>query len=222
MTEMVEVGELVRDLGASAAMAVEDELDWEHLPHVHSATFRAARLICSDRNGWEADVELVDGTEMRMKVTVDADRLGYTNATFFGDVENGRAVARLTETGPESCRMHLRFFVPDTPETDREAAGEFYRAAFNQIIDEDEPKMIHRAAFLKVGPSALREMRTANLPDGTSVEVPKLCPHQGLPLTCEPDEEGVMRCPWHGLQFDARTGVCLNGKIRGWSPRKEG
>lgn len=85
MTQMVEVSELVRDLGASAAMAVEDELDWEHLPHVHASTFRAARLISADRNGWKADVELVDGTPMRMEVTIDADRLGYTNATFFGD-----------------------------------------------------------------------------------------------------------------------------------------
>lgn len=219
MMQMLEVGELVRDLGASAAMAVEDELDWEHLPHVHASTFRAARIICADRNGWKADVELVDGTPMRMEVTIDPDRLGYTNSTFFGDFENGRAVARLTETGPDSCRMHLRFFVPDMPETDRAAAGAFYRAAFTQILDEDEPKMIHRAAFLKAGPAARRETRLARLADGTSVEVPLLCPHQGLPLDCEPDAQGMMTCPWHGFRFDARTGACLSGQIRGWTPR---
>mgnify|MGYP000686998179 CR=1 FL=1 len=217
MTEMVEVGELIRDLGASAAMAVEDELDWEHLPHVHSSTFRAASLIKADRNGWEADVELVDGTPMRMKVTVDADRLGYTNATFFGDVENGRAVARLTELGSDSCRMHLRFFVPDMPDTDKVAAGEYYQAAFNQVLDEDEPKMIHRAAFLKAGPALRKERRTAILADGTEVQVPRVCPHLGLPLECEPDADNAMTCPWHGYKFDARTGACLSGQIKGWT-----
>lgn len=220
MTRMVEVGELVRNLGASAAMAVEDELDWEHLPHVHASTFRAARLVHSDGNGWEANVELVDGTLMRMKVTLDEDRRGYINATFFGDIENGRAVARLTETGPDSCRMHLRFFVPKTPQTDHQEAGAFYRKMFNRILDEDEPKMRHRAAFLKAGPAARKEMRTACLIDGTEVEVPRLCPHQGLPLNCEPDAEGMMTCPWHGYRFDVRTGACIDGKVRGWTKRE--
>ena len=79
--------------------------------------------------------------------------------------------------------------------------------------------MIHRAAFLKAGPAARRETRLARLPDGTSVEVPRLCPHQGLPLDCEPDAQGMMTCPWHGFRFDARTGACLSGQIRGWTPR---
>ena len=35
----------------------------------------------------------------------------------------------------------------------------------------------------------------------------------------EPDADGVMTCPWHGYRFDARTGACLSGQIRGWGPR---
>jgi hypothetical protein len=219
MTGMVQVGDLVRDLAASAAMAVEDELDWEHLPHVHASTFRAAALVRADRDGWEADVELQDGARMRMKVTLDPDRLGYTNATFSDGRENGRAVARLVDTGPDRCRMHLRFYVPDAPQPDLAAAGAFYSAVFGRIIDEDEPKMIHRAAFLKIGPAALRLRRTLRLADGATVEAPRLCPHQGLPLDGEPDDDGVITCPWHGYRFDARTGACLSGQIRGWGPR---
>ena len=32
------------------------------------------------------------------------------------------------------------------------------------------------------------------------------CPHQGGPLTEGTFEDGVLRCPWHGWGFDARTG----------------
>lgn len=217
MQGMIEVGSLTRDLAASVSMAVEDELDWEHLPHVHRTTFRAASLIHADRDGWAAEVELIDATPMRMQVKVDPDRRGYTNATSAGGAENGRAVVRFEETGSESCRINLRFFIPDGSGFPVEAAGAFYRDLFSRILDEDEPKMIHRAAAIKAGPSGRKARRSAAMVDGSRVQVPFLCPHQGLPLNCEPDESGLMTCPWHGYKFDARTGACVHGKARGWT-----
>lgn len=214
---MIEVGRLTRDLGASAARAIEDELDWEHLPHVHSSTFSAVeRVHSADRMGWEADVVLADGTSLRMRVTLDEDRMGYTNATFSGGIENGRAVARLEATGSNSCRMSLRFFVPETPGVDVAASGAFYVTLFNRLIDEDEPKMIYRAAALKAGAAPHRERRLVLLADGSQHEVPLVCPHQGLPLNAEPDAEGIIQCPWHGYRFDARTGACISGQVSGW------
>ena len=35
-----------------------------------------------------------------------------------------------------------------------------------------------------------------------------VCPHQGGPLDEGGLEEHVVTCPWHGWQFDVRTGVC--------------
>ena len=214
---MIEVGQLTRDLGASAARAIEDELDWEHLPYVHSSTFSAVGHVHSaDRTGWEADVVLADGTSLRMRVTLDEDRMGYTNATYSDDVENGRAVARLEATGKDSCRMSLRFFVPETPRMDAAASGAFYVGLFNRLIDEDEPKMIYRAAALKAGAAAHKARRSVKLPDGSQHEVPLVCPHQGLPLNAGPDAAGIIQCPWHGYRFDARTGACVSGQIKGW------
>jgi len=213
---MIEVGTLTRNLDASAGYAIEDELDWEHLPWVHASTFASVDLVNADRNGWEANVVLRDGTPMLMRVTLDEDRLGYTNATFSDGVENGRAVARLEPTGDRSCRMHLKFYVPDRPGLDVRAAGEFYVSLFNRLIDEDEPKMVHRERFMTVGPAAKRERKSVRLADGTDCQVPLLCPHQGLPLDAVPNSQGVITCPWHGYRFDARTGQCLSGQIRGW------
>lgn len=216
---MIEVGQLEREVGASAARAIEDEMDWQHLPYTHASTFSAVALIHAASDGWEADVVLVDGTPMRMKVTIDPDQLGYTNATFFGAVENGRTVCRIVPTGPECCKMSFRFFVPDSPKTDRGAAGDFYVKLFNRLVDEDEPKMIYRSRALRDGPPAHKARRTVTLQDGSEHSVPLVCPHQGLPLDCEPDAAGIIQCPWHGFRFDVRSGKCVSGQIRGWVQR---
>jgi nitrite reductase/ring-hydroxylating ferredoxin subunit len=217
---MIEVGELTREVGATAARAIEDELDWEHLPHVHAFAFESITLNMADRNGWDAKVVLRDGQAMRMTVALDADRLGYTNATFDADgTENGRTVCRIAPGDGDHCTMHLSFFVPDRPNLDKPAVGKFYSDMWARLIDEDEPKMIHRTRALKEGTSLRKERRQVTLADGSVCEVPLVCPHQGLPLNCEPDSEGMMTCPWHGYRFDARTGACLSGQINGWVNR---
>ncbi|MEQ1689070.1 MAG: Rieske (2Fe-2S) protein [Sphingopyxis sp.] len=214
---MIEVGQLERHVGASVARAIEDELDWEHLPFTHASTFSAVKLIGADRAGWEADVVLADGSAMRMRVTIDDDRMGYANATFDVDgTENGRTVCRIAALGADACHMALRFFVPDRAGLNREAAGAFYTAMWNRLIDEDEPKMIYRAAALRAGAAPHRDRRSVTLVDGSVHAVPLVCPHQGLPLNCEPDADGILQCPWHGYRFDVRTGVCISGRIKGW------
>jgi nitrite reductase/ring-hydroxylating ferredoxin subunit len=214
---MIEVGRLERTVVASAARAIEDELDWEHLPHVHRFAFASISLNHANRDGWDANVVLQDGAAMRMTVVLDADRLGYTNATFDADGhENGRTVCRITPDSAETCTMSLRFLSPDRPDLDRAAVGGFYTALWNRLIDEDEPKMIHRSRALREGTKLFAKRRQVTLANGESCDVPLVCPHQGLPLDCEPDGDGVMTCPWHGYRFDARSGRCLSGQISGW------
>ena len=214
----IEVGQLTRTVNASAERAIEDELDWEHLPFTHASTFSGVSLRSSDRNGWDADVVLRDGAQMRMTVTIDDDRLGYTNATFASDsgAETGRAVCRIDRLGDDQCRMSLRFFIPEQQGVDRDAVGAFYVDLFGRLIDEDEPKMIYRTRAIAAGADAHLARRQVTLADGTVCDVPLVCPHQGLPLDCDPDADGVMQCPWHGYRFDARTGACLRGRSRGW------
>jgi nitrite reductase (NADH) small subunit len=41
---------------------------------------------------------------------------------------------------------------------------------------------------------------------GTIHAIDGICPHQGGPLADGPVEGTTVTCPWHGWQFDVRTG----------------
>jgi nitrite reductase/ring-hydroxylating ferredoxin subunit len=50
--------------------------------------------------------------------------------------------------------------------------------------------------------------------DGAISVLDGICPHQGGPLAEGPVEGTMVTCPWHGWQFDVRTGKTpLNGRI---------
>ena len=47
--------------------------------------------------------------------------------------------------------------------------------------------------------------------EGQWVVYPAQCPHQLGSLESAPLVDGVVRCPWHGYEFDVRTGACISG-----------
>ena len=51
--------------------------------------------------------------------------------------------------------------------------------------------------------------------DGVISALDGICPHQGGPLAEGPVEGTTVTCPWHGWQFDVRTGKSpLGPKIK--------
>ena len=51
--------------------------------------------------------------------------------------------------------------------------------------------------------------------DGQISAIDGICPHQGGPLADGPLEGTTVTCPWHGWQFDVRTGKTpLGPKIK--------
>ena len=216
MTDLVRVAGYRRALGASLARMFENALDWEHLPFVHAGSFRSIDLIDQRRDGWRADVELANGGELTLDLTLDRDAGRWTTDSFAGDRLIGRIVTDATADAPDGCRVDVAFFVPEA------ARGgtrwdTYYPALYDMLYDQDEALMIARAEAIARGPNALAERRDARLADGTPVSIPVYCPHQGLPLDAEPDADGVVTCPWHGYRFDAQTGVCISGAACGWA-----
>jgi nitrite reductase (NADH) small subunit len=46
--------------------------------------------------------------------------------------------------------------------------------------------------------------------EGTYRAVDNLCPHMAGPLSAGDVNGSIVVCPWHGWEFDLKTGQCLN------------
>jgi nitrite reductase (NADH) small subunit len=73
-------------------------------------------------------------------------------------------------------------------------------------------RRVGSAAQLRVGERLLatvdgQDLVIFRLADGV-VAIPAACPHNGGPI-CDGDLTGsTVSCPWHGYNFDLRTGAC--------------
>jgi nitrite reductase (NADH) small subunit len=54
-----------------------------------------------------------------------------------------------------------------------------------------------------------QEIALYNL-EGEIYALENLCPHMGGPLGEGDIEDSIVTCPWHGWQFDIKTGDCQN------------
>jgi nitrite reductase/ring-hydroxylating ferredoxin subunit len=213
---MIAVGQYHRDLGASVARMIENALDWEHLPHLHASSFADIQIASADDQGWTADATISSGGTIQLDLRLDPDRLGWVTTSSVDGTALSRIETRTWATGPDSCAVAVTFLVADAAPEARDAIGESYIRLYTQLYDEDEAMMIARAEAIRAGAAAHAARRDVAMADGTTASVPLACPHLGLPLTSEPDADGVLTCPWHGYRFDVRTGQCISGQDCSW------
>jgi hypothetical protein len=206
MSGLIEVGRYTRALGASLERMIENALDWEHLPHTHANSFSGIRVLDHDPEGWRAQAWLADGRPVTLDLRLSDE--GWITRTEMGGRIASEIRTAASVTGPDSCRVEVRFLVAGPAPGQENAIGTYYECLYANLYDEDERLMIARAEALRRGPEALKARRPVTLPDGTPATAPVYCPHQALPLDAEPDEDGVITCPWHGYRVDIVTGRC--------------
>jgi nitrite reductase/ring-hydroxylating ferredoxin subunit len=83
------------------------------------------------------------------------------------------------------------------------------------------PKFVKLAALEELPPGAAKEVEFEGRVyalfnvDGQISAIDGICPHQGGPLADGPLEGTCVVCPWHGWEFDVRTGKTpLGPKIK--------
>ena len=82
---------------------------------------------------------------------------------------------------------------------------EFIKCAKKSEIPEDTGKLVE----VNDKPIALFKV------DGKVHAIYALCPHQGGPLDEGGITDGKVMCPWHGWEFDVKTGECsFNDSIK--------
>ena len=131
------------------------------------------------------------------------------------------------------------FFVPDVPPVAKDKVGHAYASFYERLYDEDVEMMTERQRQLDQRLDGVDESQVievdaaASLPLGVTLSgrqfvldklndaesngsnpwviYPAQCPHQLGPLENAALIDGVVRCPWHGYEFDVRTGACVSG-----------
>jgi nitrite reductase/ring-hydroxylating ferredoxin subunit len=229
-----------RPVQAGLERVWENVRDWEHLPWLHSGSFRSIALVEEAGWGWKARIGLRPeaGPEILLELVIESDRR-YVSRTLEGAGAGTEIWTTLEPRGADRTDVRVEFLVPDVPEGAADRIGEGYTALYAQLWDEDEEMMQWRSQQLAsrgvapavpvdLGPlGALR----AQLPrvvefggrpfrivaDGEDLLAHSvLCPHMLGPLDGCAVEDGAVACPWHGYRFDVRSGRQLapEGRLR--------
>jgi nitrite reductase/ring-hydroxylating ferredoxin subunit len=228
-----------REVGADTARVWENVLDWEHLPWLHQTSFSRIELVGSGAQGWRARVGLAPGGDrvILLEVRIDRDAGRYVSRTLEGP---GAGTEIWTQLAPRGARTGIEadFHVPGVPPARAAEVGAGFERLYARLWDEDEGMMVRRTRELARRPQpagagaplalgSLAEVRR-RLPlvlelGGESWRVVEVggellvhttrCPHRLGPLEeARLEEDGCLRCPWHGYRFDLRTGASADGR----------
>ncbi len=231
-----------RTVGASLERAVENVLDWEHLPWLHRGSFSSIELLDAGDSGWRAEVGLQPpGRAVEIEVRFEPSRERYVTRTLRGAGEGTEIWTRITPRADHETAIEVEFLVPGVAAGARDSVGKAYLALYERLWDEDEAMMRRREVELRelrarprgssggtpaLALGQLTELR-ARLPlvvesggrsyrvlelDGELVAHATVCPHKLGPLDACSIEGGALRCPWHGYRFDVRTGESRDGR----------
>ena len=172
-----------------------------------------------------------------LELVADREAGCYVVATTEGPGAGSQVSTRLVALSSHRTSVEVEFCVPEQRPERLAAIGARYAEIYARLWDEDELMMVAREAALarraqppvplvQLALGSVEALRT-RLPltvtfgaerfrlvelDGGIVVHGAVCPHWLAPLDDAPIVDGVIRCPWHGYRFDARTGCSVEGR----------
>ncbi|MEP0203157.1 MAG: Rieske (2Fe-2S) protein [Halioglobus sp.] len=215
-----------RRVKASLSRVWENVLDWEHLPHLHDASFNYCELDEVGAWGWRVWSDKDHDSHIELCVDNDC----YV-ARSYKDGEQFSEIWTHLEPSGDSTAIRVEFYSIGVTENNRDNIGQVYLGLYETLWDEDEAMMCERQqrleqsrdprAEINLGSIAQlresvpvnfelgrKEYRLSETPDGW-VATPTICPHLLGPLELS-EQPGQLRCPWHGYVFDRQTGKCVS------------
>lgn len=216
-----------RKIGASIARAWENVLDWEHLPWLHDTSFDYVSLDVAGEWGWRtwSNSDRTDHVEL----CVNRGESEYVARSYKQGKQISEIWTRLS-ANHNSTDIVVTFEIPDVAPEHKDKMGEFFLKLYGQLWDEDEEMMQKREArlaqrFSAVGPRQITLTKPIDTPltvslghgdwtlrhiDGELIVHSAICPHLLGPLDDSIEtKDGTVRCPWHGYEFDIKSGNCL-------------
>jgi nitrite reductase/ring-hydroxylating ferredoxin subunit len=244
--ELTQVAVYRRTVGASLERVWENVHDWEHLPWLHDGSFADIELLESGDWGWKARTTPRNGSSFVIELRREPDRERYCSKTLDGPGAGTEIWTGLVGAGDHATDVEVSFLVPGVAEESAAGLGRMFLSLYERLWDEDEAMMQRRESELargrelsgrqliddpiELGPlDELREKLPLSVDvngrpyrvveiDGQLCIHSVVCPHLLGPLDVEPDEEGCVRCPWHGYRFDVRSGESAEGRALRLAP----
>jgi nitrite reductase/ring-hydroxylating ferredoxin subunit len=234
-SQLPHVGTYRRVLPISLERMYENTLDWAHLPYVHSTSFAAIECEAEGPWGWRARTTTRDGETLVLELRLDRECRRWITRTLDGTNAGSEIWTHAFAVAARRTDIVVDFFVPGVEPAARDKVGAAFCRTYERLYDEDVAMMFERQRQLDVrietrardpdsvciGPRETltfpmlvtfdrRPYHVVDL-NGELVAHVTRCPHQLGPLPAAQD--GMLRCPWHGYEFDVRTGACLSGKV---------
>ncbi len=177
----------------------------------------------------------------RIELNLDRDARRWITRNLAGPHVGAEIWTHVFVVSERVLDIVVDFFVPDVPAETKAKVGQAYATSYERLYDEDVAMMTERQRQLDQRLDGVDETQvleldasiTASLPQtvtlsgrrfvlnrldgvdadevGQWVVYPAQCPHQLGSLESAPLVDGVVRCPWHGYEFDVRTGECISG-----------
>jgi nitrite reductase/ring-hydroxylating ferredoxin subunit len=232
-SQLPHVGTYRRVLPVNIERLYENALDWEHLPHLHSASFASIECEAAGPWGWRAATVTRRGERLVLELRLDRDCRRWITRTREGDNAGSEVWTHAFAVAERRTDIVVDFFVPGIDTDARERVGAAFSHTYERLYDEDVAMMVERQRQLdtRVESGRTGEVACLGALDGLTLPVRAelggrayfvtrtagelfahvaRCPHRLGPLPAAVD--GTVQCPWHGYRFDVRTGECLTGQ----------
>lgn len=232
------VGSYRRRLPVSLERMYENTLDWEHLPSLHGSSFTSIDCEKAGAWGWRAKVTSGDSADAcaasLIELHLDREARRWITRNLTGPNAGAEIWTHVFIVAEHAIDIVVDFFVPDVAESARAKVGMAYAQAYETLYDEDVAMMSERQRQLDRRLDGLDRQHDLRVPYQQIGVLPKVvslsgrdyvlhkeagqwliypaqCPHQLGPLAEAVLRDGVVRCPWHGYEFDVRSGKCISG-----------
>lgn len=230
---LVHVGTYKRSVPVSLDRMYENALDWAHLPFLHSSSFKSIQPLESGAWGWRADVVDVKNRSMRLELRLDRSSRRWITRNLEGDSKGAEIWTHVFVVADRVLDLVIDFFVPLDNLSGKDKVGLAYAKSYERLYDEDvqmmserqfelDRKVLRRPDDKEVRISVPKELPLKITLSGREYLVnkekrqwyayPSRCPHLLGPFLDSQITDGVVVCPWHGFEFDLKTGAQITNR----------